>query len=221
MEEPTLAFAPRTETGSSACRRMRRAGNVPVVLYGAGKEAIQLTVSAHALDRLLHAGVRIVEMTIGNERQVGLIKELQYDALGSKVVHADFMRVDRDTPVHVYVPIRYIGQAPAAAGAVVEKILEDVHVEVLPLRIPKEFVVNLSLLKVGSHLTIGDLGLPEGCKPYHQSLTDTVVTNHVRVEKAAAQPAEGESIEPEVIGKKPTDDAAAGDKKAEKKPEKK
>jgi large subunit ribosomal protein L25 len=222
MSEPTLAFEVRTTQGSAECRRMRRGGQVPCVMYGAGKDAVHLAVNGRELDKMLHAGVRIVEMHIGSERQVGLIKDLQYDALGSAIVHADFMRVDRDTPVHIYVPVRFIGAAPTVSGSVVEKILEDIQVEVLPLRIPKEFVVNLSTLKVGAHITIADLNLPEGCKPYHSALTDIVVVNHVRVEKAAPV-VEGAGVEPEVIGKKPEDAAApaAGDKKAEKKTEKK
>lgn len=229
MREITLSFEPRSGIGTAVSRRLRKAGKVPCVLYGGGKDPVHLVVSAHSLDRVLHGGVRIVEMQIGTDHQVGLIKELQYDALGSNIVHADFLRVDRDTPVHVYVPIRYIGVAPAQSGSVVEKILEDVQVEVLPLRIPKEFTVNLSALGVGHHITIADLGLPEGCKPYHSAMTDVVCVNHVRVERAAAAPADGATVEPEVIGKKPADGAApaagaakAGDKKpADKKPEKK
>lgn len=228
MEGTTLSFESRAGIGSADCRRLRRAGKVPCILYGGGKDPVNLAVSLHELDKALHEGLRIVEMQLGNEKVVGLIKDLQYDELGSDVAHVDFMRVDRDKPVHVYVPVRFIGAAPTGAGAVVEKILEDIHVEVLPLRIPREFVVNLSVVAIGQAVTIGDLKMPEGCKPYHHHMTDIVVINHIRIEKEAAPAVEADSVEPEVIGKKPVEGAEAapaakaGEKKpGEKKPEKK
>ena len=89
---------------------------------------------------LIKRGAHIVELELDGDTQVALIKDVQWDALGSKIVHADFMRIDRDTVVHVYIPVRFLGTAPTVAGSVVDKILEDVQVEVLPLQIPGGFV---------------------------------------------------------------------------------
>ena len=129
--------------------------------------------------------------------------------IGSSIVHADFLRIDRDKPVHVYVPIRYIGMAPEVSGSNVEKLLEDIHIETLPLQIPDEFVINLSRLEVGQSITCGDMVMPAGCKLFGHHETDVIVVNHVKHGGGEAAETEGdESVEPEVISKGKGDDEA-------------
>lgn len=200
MESAKLEVKDRSEMGSAASRRMRRSGVVPVNLYGLERAPRAMVANQHDLERLVEKGYHIVELQQEDKTQVVLIHEVQWDAIGSSILHCDFMRIDRDKPVHVYVPIRFIGMAPEVAGSNVEKVLEDIHVETLPLQIPDEFVINLSRLEVGHTVTCGDLDMPAGCSLYGHQATDVVVVNHVKHGGSEAV-VEDETLEPEVITK--------------------
>ncbi|MCA9323082.1 MAG: 50S ribosomal protein L25 [Planctomycetes bacterium] len=209
MKSVNLDVSERTEQGTAACRRMRKQGIIPMNLYGLGRPVRQLQSTERAMRTLIERGVHIVNLTIQDKTQAALIKEVQYDAVGSWVVHADLMRVDPKTPVQVYVPIRFVGTAPEVSGSMVDKIREDVHVECLPLEIPDEFTINLSKLQVGESVTIGDLKFPEGCLPYEHNAEDVIVINHVKVEREEPEAGEGEgeeAAEPELIGRKKVDE---------------
>jgi len=201
-----LGIEERKERGSTACRRLRRSGRLPLNIYGLGKEARPVSADAHDVERLIELGEHVVELEEGGKvADVALLCEVQYDAIGSKILHADLVRVDYDKPVQVYVPIHYVGTAPEVADSVVEKVLDTIHVECLPGNIPHEVVVNLSQVEVGTHLTIADIEFPPGVKPFEQDPDDVVVANTHRAqveEEAPLEGEEGEPAEPEVIGKK-------------------
>lgn len=207
MESAKLEVTDRSERGTASARRLRKTGQFPVNLYGLGRDPRAMQASAHAFERILEKGFHIVELQQEGKQQVVLIQDIQFDALGSSIVHADLMRIDREKKVHVHVPVRYIGMAPEVAGSVVEKLLDTIQVEVLPMVIPQHFTINLSELEVGSAIRVGEIVMPDGCAAYEHHDGDVVILNHVKVE--AEEPEtdgeESDSVEPEVIGKKPDD----------------
>ena len=200
MDSLQLKVTDREERGTAASRRMRKTGFIPVNLYGLGREPRHMTASQHEAQMMVDKGYHIVELLQDDNRQVVLIQDVQFDALGTTVLHADFLRIDSDKPVNVFVPVRFIGLAPEVSGSVVDKPLEDIGVECLPLGIPDEFVINLSKLDVGDAFRIGDLEMPANCKVHGHLDTDVIVVNHIKVEKAEVEDEDG-GVEPEVIGK--------------------
>lgn len=206
METAKLEVFDRNERGTAAARRLRLAGDFPVNLYGLGRDPRAMKASNQSFDRILDMGVRIVELLQEDKKQVVLIKDVQFDALGSKILHADFMRIDSDKVVHVNVPVVFIGLAPSVTDSVVDRVRDHVQLEVLPLEIPREFVVNLSKLEVGSSFTVSDLEMPGDCKLFDHHDDDVIAVNHVKSAEEEAEPVDGdESVEPEVIGAKPDD----------------
>ena len=198
----------REATGTAEGRRHRRAGNVPVILYGLGHDNRMFTVTEHAITRLIDQGGHIAELSLDGDTQVALVKDVQWDGLGQRIVHADFQRIDRDKVVHVFVPVRFIGVAPTISGSVVDKIRDDIQVEVLPLEIPKEFVVNISQLDVGDTVHISELEMPEGCSLFNHNPEDVVITHHMKAHQQDEEEGEGDgevSLEPERIGEKKED----------------
>ncbi|MEE9394680.1 MAG: 50S ribosomal protein L25 [Planctomycetota bacterium] len=204
MKSVKIEVEERTKTGTNASRGLRKQGKLPVNLYGLGRSVRALAVNAHQMTRLMDQGQHVVELTLSGEVQAALVTDLQFDAIGSTILHADLIRVDRDTPVHTNVVIRYIGTAPAVAGSIVEKMMDSIPLEILPLEIPHEFVINLGSLAVDAKLTLGDIELPAGGKIFGAEADAVVVINHIRHEKEevpADEEGEGGSVEPEVIGK--------------------
>ncbi len=212
MESAKLTVKNRSDRGTAASRRLRREGLIPVNLYGLAREPRAMVANQHEVEQVVERGFRIVELNHEEKSQAVLIKDVQFDSLGSSILHCDFMRIDRDTPVQVFVPIRFVGTAPEVSGSIVEKIREDVQVETLPLQIPKEFVINLSKLQVGETVTCGDLELPKGCTLHDHNDTDVIVVNHLtHATEEVVEPEEGEEdVEPEVISKGKDDDESEG-----------
>lgn len=211
MEVVKLDVSDRSERGTANARRLRKQGLLPVNLYGLGREPRAMTTSAHELEMALERGHHIVELQQEDKQQAVLIQDVQYDALGSSVLHADLLRIDRDKPVHVHIPIRFIGMAPEVSGSVVDKLLDTVQVEVLPMQIPHEFVINLGEIEVGNAYRVGDLSMAEGCSPFGHNPEDVIVVNHIKVEAEVEEGAEGEEgVEPEVIGRKSDDEGGEG-----------
>lgn len=207
MESPKLDVFDRSDRGTAAARRLRKTGQFPINLYGLGREPRALQASSHTFNRILDGGFHIVELQQSDKKQVVLIQDLQFDALGSTILHVDLMRIDRDKKVHVHVPLRYIGMAPEITDSIVEKLLDTIQVEVLPMVIPQYFTLNLSKLEVGAAFRISDVEMPEGCAAFEHSDSDVVVLNHVKAqdEEVAETGEDGDSVEPEVIGKKADD----------------
>ena len=210
MENITLDIEMRTESGTASARRLRRSGRVPAVLYGLGRDARHLSMSTHDMMRILEKGEHVVELVSGETTQVVLIKDVQFDGLGSKLEHVDFVRIDRDIKVQVNVPIVFSGNAPTVANSTVDKLMDHLQVEVLPLEIPAAFEVSLNGLEVGSQVTVADLDIGQ-CELVSNAPEDTVAINHVVhiVEETTEDGEEGEdagSVEPEVIGESKDDE---------------
>lgn len=201
--EPTakIEVVEREKVGTRESRRLRKKGRLPINLYGLGRPVRALHMDAHTMQQIVSRGGQIVELTLNDKTQPALMKDFQYDALGQTLQHIDLERIDATHAVHVHIPIRYIGTAPAVAGSIVEKQMDFVPLEILPLEIPREFVINLSKLEVGSHVSLGDLTLPGSGKLWDAHEEDVVVVNHVFREREV-EAEEGETpAEPEVIAR--------------------
>jgi len=214
MENITLNVEMRVDSGSAAARRLRRDGRVPAVLYGLKRDPRHLSMLTHDMVRILEKGEHVVELVSDETTQIVLIKDVQFDGLGSDLEHVDFVRIDRDVKVQVNVPIVFSGNAPTVANSTVDKVLDHLLVEVLPLEIPAAFEVSLINLEVGDQVVVGDLDIGK-CELVSSSVDDTVAVNHVVhiVEEPTEDDEEGdeESVEPEVIGESSDDDAPETD----------
>lgn len=218
MEIVSLPVEFREKKGSQECKRIRNAGRIPAILYGDGREPRALSLEAHTMEIALRRGARMFEFAVGEKKQMCLLKDIGFNAVGDKMVHMDFLRVDDKKPVVVNVSVEYINPPMPVAGAVMEFINRDIHISCLPRAIPAGLTVSIAELAVGSHIEAKDVVLPAGvtlADPPHK----TLVSHHYRSIEVAA-PVEGAPAEPVVLTeKKPAEDAAtsASDKGKEKK----
>jgi len=211
MVEIVVTAESRTETGTNANRRLRRSGRIPGILYGPQKQTVALTVSPKEVGAVLHspAGTStLFDLEYQGTRHKVLLKEYQADPIRGNVLHADFLEVALDKPIHVRVHIELEGAATAAgikAGGILDFITREIDVECLPTQIPEKITADVSALELGQHLRVSELPTLENVRV----LTDEdVVVAHIVVkrEEAAATPAEGEPVaaataEPEVAKK--------------------
>lgn len=231
MEQTILSVDSRDNLGKSACRKIRRAGRLPGVLYGLGKcQAISVEPKLiHTL--LLEEGGRNKVLNLkgsGVDGRHAIIKAYQVDPLKRNLVHVDLLEIDVNMKIEVTVPLTYVGKAQGVAdGGVLNMIERTIAIRCLPTQIPKNIDVDVTALSIGHSIHLDQIQLPEGVEKVSQhNLTLVTVVPPTKEEEAVPQLAA--TAEPEVIGAKkegeegaaPAEGAAAGGDK-EKKDEKK
>jgi large subunit ribosomal protein L25 len=165
-DQVTLTAESREGRGKGEGRRLRRAGRVPAVAYGAGLDATPVSVDALELYHALRtdAGLNaLIRLEVDGDTHLTLARQLQRHPVRREIMHVDFVVVDRTRKVTVDVPINLVGNAPGAdEGGVVDQVRFDVPVEVLPLEVPDSIDLDISDMQVGDVKRLGDLNLPEG-----------------------------------------------------------
>lgn len=179
MKVVTLEVDKREKLGSAESRRLRRAGRIPVNLYGMGREPANFTVDSHGFTQQFENGNRMFELKLGDAVQICMLKDLQYDAMGDDILHADLLRVDDTVPVTANVAIEFSGVPDSPAGATMDYIRHDISVTAIPRSIPEKIEVNVSAIPVGTRMTAKELPLPEGVELAERAEA-TIVTHHYK-----------------------------------------
>lgn len=163
MKVVTLKAHVRESLGSAESRRARRQGRLPVAVYSAGDAAAHITVDMRTFRHALDHGARVIDLDEeGNTSRV-LLKDVQFDALGMKLLHADFLRLSSDKEVDLAVPLDLQGTPKGVmAGGTLTVQSSSVTVRCLPANIPEAIPVDVSELEMGSSLTASEVSLPEG-----------------------------------------------------------
>jgi large subunit ribosomal protein L25 len=164
----TLQLEARTEQGSRAMRRLRRAGSVPGVIYGGEGDAVAFAVDALILrNTLAHAGA-VLEVTIGSgQTENVVIKDLQRHPVRGDIMHADLLRVDMNVAIQTMVTVELLGgdAAPGVTeGGVLSQEHREITVEALPGDIPDVIQVDVSGLQINDTLTLASVTAPQGAK---------------------------------------------------------
>lgn len=194
----------RQTRGKRNARRMRAAGKIPAVLYGHGKECVDLCIPHEALDQVIRHGSRVV-MLSGAVNERAQIKDLQWNTWGNEVLHVDFTRVSAHEKIEVALPVELRGEAPGVRdGGVVEQLLHEINLACPADAVPENITVSVNQLELGSSVSVGDLELPKGatCLDEASSVIVHCVEPVAAPEEEEEAAAEGE---PEVIGQKEED----------------
>jgi large subunit ribosomal protein L25 len=192
----------RDKTGTAATIRLRRTGMVPAVLYGHGQPSQHLAIASSEIRTLIRHHGKTVTLD-GAVQDTALVSDLQYNALGTEVLHLDLIRVNLQERVTLSVPVHLTGDSIGArSGGVLLENMHEVEVRCSAGSIPEFLALNVSDLNVGGHKTAGDLTLPEGVELLTPK--ETVIA-HIEKPRGEAEPTPLSGAQPEVVAK-------AGDK---------
>ena len=111
MSETKLVATTRTEFGKGAARRIRRAHQIPAVMYGHGTEPVHITLPGHETMLALKASNALLSIEIDGKTQLALAKDVQRDAIKPVIEHVDLVIVRRGEKVTVDVPVHVVGEA--------------------------------------------------------------------------------------------------------------
>jgi len=241
--EAVLDAVKRTTKGKNEARRLRAAGQIPAVVYGAQKAGDkpspeQVSVDPKPFLRILHSSSglnTLISLKVqGGTDSTVLVRQVQLDPVSHHPLHADFYRVNMDRKIKVTVPVVIRGESRGVKldGGVLDFVHREIEVEVLPADIPNSIEVDVTDLGIGDAIHVRDVAANAAWTPISDPdmmllhiVTIKVVEEVVPAAGAdgavavAAAPAAGGAAEPEVIKKGKTD--KEGDAKGEKKDDKK
>ncbi len=196
----------RSVQGSSASRRLRRAGRVPAIVYGGKDDAQNIELDHNEIYHALRKpgfGSSVLEMDLEGKNQKVLLRAVQWHPYKPIVLHVDFQRVRADVAIVTRVPLTYINadESPAVKleNASINTILTDIEVSCLPADLPAEIVVDLADMKNGDVLTVESIAAPAGVE-FLTAATETLATAAivaVQAEEPAAEEAESAAGEGE------------------------
>lgn len=153
----------RGKVGSANSRRLRKAEQVPAVVYGHGGAASSITVKAADLPSVVHHAGLITLDIAGGESKSAIVKEVQQHPIYDYVIHIDFQEVKADEKIHSHALIESHGiPAGATMGGLLEQMLHEVEIRSLPADMAEIIVVDVAALKVDDILHVRDLALPAG-----------------------------------------------------------
>ncbi|MGB8260721.1 MAG: 50S ribosomal protein L25 [Terracidiphilus sp.] len=226
MPEVVVAKPREGKFNKNAARRVRAAGKIPAVLYGAGHEPVAVELDPKQVERILfsesgHNTIFDVEIA-GQALAKAMIVDWQREPIKDKLIHIDLKRIALDKTLRVSVRVKLLGipVGVKTSGGILDLVLREVEVECLPADIPSHIDVDVSHLEMHGVLRVSDL--PHSEKIAYLNAEDATVAHVVSIrEEAAPAAAEGAvaapaAAEPEVAKKGKPEEAAAKKPEAKK-----
>lgn len=160
MAEIKIQAEQRNEFGKGAARRIRRADQVPAVLYEHGRTPLHVKLPGHALMLALKNSNALLSIELDGKPHLAIPKQVQRDPIKGFIEHADLLMVKRGEKVTVDVPIHFVGEAEP--GSLTQTELNSVSLETDATAIPGSVEVSIEGLTVGTQIHLVDVVLPKG-----------------------------------------------------------
>ncbi|WP_298062321.1 50S ribosomal protein L25/general stress protein Ctc [uncultured Rikenella sp.] len=161
MKTLEIKGTPRTEFGKKSTNVVRRAGNVPCVIYGGG-ETVHFSVPAPEFKQLIYTPHSyLVNFDIDGKKELGVMREVQYHPVTGDVLHVDFYRVDENKPVAIDLPVVLTGNSEGVKlGGKLILSKRKLRVSALVKDLPDTVEVDVTELGLGKSIFVGDLHIP-------------------------------------------------------------
>ena len=168
-EQVSLVASERQSEGKSANRNLRRSGYIPGVLYGGKEEPKKISIMEKDIVKATEiAGfaTQILQINIEGKDVDVVVKEIQRHPATSRVLHADFMRVDPDSKITLVVPIRTLNDESCigvkVSGGQVNHLINDIEISCLASNLPEYLEIDVQEMDVGDTVSLSEIKLPEG-----------------------------------------------------------
>ncbi len=224
----SLEAVARDRVGKGAARAVRRQGQIPAVVYGAGQPPVSIAIDLIRTRTLIYAGgfkTTVFEINVGGRKLRAIPRDFQLDPVTGVPLHVDFLRVVSGQTVTVAVPVHFINEDEAPGikqgGGTLNITAHTLELDVAPDRIPDAIEVDLKGRQIGDVIHVSDVKIPAGTytgeatDPVANIVPPTVLGAEVEAEEAAI--AEAQSAE--AAEEKAEAEAEAAEEEAEKKSE--
>ena len=160
MTDVKLAAATRTEFGKGAARRIRRAAQIPAVLYGHGSDPLHITLPGHETMLALKHSNALLTIELEGKKHLAIAKDVQRDPVRAVIEHVDLLQVKKGEKVAVFVPVQVVGESAPGTIHVVET--QTLHVEAEATNLPESIEISVEGLEGGTTVRGADVTFPKG-----------------------------------------------------------
>jgi large subunit ribosomal protein L25 len=208
MKTLEINCSPRNELGKKSSKELRKAENVPCVLYG-GKEIIHFFSHQNNFTKLIYTpDAHLVLLNIDGKTYKAVLKDIQFHPVSDKILHIDFTEVSDNKTIVIGIPISVHGDSEGVkAGGKLRIRMRSILVRGLANDIPEVLPIDISPLKIHESVKVGDLSFDkiELIDPKNQMVL-TIATSRVAQK---SDEIEGAAVE----GAAPAAEAAAEETK--------
>ena len=223
---PSVVATPREgRFNKNAARRVRAAGKIPAVVYGAGQDSVAVAVDPKIITKILrsdsgHNTIFDLDVT-GSATVKAMIVDWQNEPLKGALLHIDLKRIAMDKTMVVSVPVLLVGVpiGVKAQGGILEHVLREVEIECLPADIPSHLDADVSALEINQAVHVSDLPHPGSIKFLDDEGLTVAHVSMIKEEVVAVEEVVAEPTEPEVAKKGKGEAEAAPDAKPDAKAE--
>jgi large subunit ribosomal protein L25 len=210
MKSLALNAFPRALARRAGAKRLRTAGRIPAVIYGRQAKPQNLEIDSREMEDLIHHSVSenlLVDLAVKDDarpKRLALVQEVQHHPLNGKVLHVDFHEIAETEKVTISIPVETSGEAEGVKtqGGVLEHVLFKIKVRGLAKDIPEFVTVDVSHLKIGEAIHLGEIPAPAGVEVVGDKQIPVIAVAAPRTEEeeaaeaaaAAAAPGEVEMI---------------------------
>ncbi|MGH3586358.1 MAG: 50S ribosomal protein L25/general stress protein Ctc, partial [Pseudonocardia sp.] len=187
MSDIKLAAEARTEFGKGAARRIRRENKIPAVLYGHGADPVHITLQGHATMLAMRHSNALFSIELDGKSELAVAKDVQRTPVNSTIEHIDFLIVRRGEKIAVDVTVNVVGES--APGTIHYVEAQTLSIEAVATNLPESIEVSIEGLEAGSHVTAGEVALPEGATLLTDPEAAVVMVAEPRSEVAADEEA--------------------------------
>jgi large subunit ribosomal protein L25 len=158
----------RTQVGKGAARAVRRQGQTPAVIYGAGEAPQAIALNANQTRLMIYGGhflTTLFEISVDGKKERVIPRDYQLDPVKDFPIHVDFLRVAAGQTIKVMVPVHVVGQDACPGlknGGTLQIVEHAVEIDVAPENIPEALDVSVAGLDIGASVHADAIKLPEG-----------------------------------------------------------
>ena len=160
MSEIKLVATARTEFGKGAARRLRRAHQIPAVLYGHGSDPLHVALPGHDTMLAVKQANALFSIELDGKSQLAIVKDIQRDVVKNVIEHVDLLIVKKGEKVSVEVPVHVVGESAPGTIHLVET--QSLALEAEATHLPQNVEVSIEGLEAGASITAGEVELPKG-----------------------------------------------------------
>ena len=158
MKSITIQGTKRESVGKKSTKALRDAELVPCVVYG-GAETLNFSAEERSFKGLVYTpDAHTVSIEVDGQTIPAVLQDIQFHPITDKILHADFYQLADDKPVVMEVPVRLTGRAKGVvSGGALRQSFRKLKLKALPANLPDEIVVDVTPLKIGNKLYVGDI----------------------------------------------------------------
>ncbi len=177
-----LRVEEREGTGTGVARALSRVGKIPGIIYGGEKNPQPFAIDLKSVSiEINKAGFfsRVYTVEMAKEKIQVIARDIQYHPVTDLPLHIDFQRVNKDSKIHVLVPVEYINEDKSPGlkvGGMLNVIIHNLEVVCPADAIPSKITVDLTGININQSIHLESVALPKGVKAANPTRDYTMVT---------------------------------------------